>query len=192
MDWELDLGNKKASDLDREISKIPAGYYFASFVSDEDSNENGAKTLHFAISRGDFKGKRTNLVLSHPKFVQNEQKAKDAANRMTAIATRMGAIAPDATGRARTNFPACVGKEYLLKIVHREKDGQTYVNIDYLGVYPVDGHDDIPNAARTLLGLPLKAGSDKSKDKDKAGAGAGTGASAGTPATTAEAAAKLW
>lgn len=191
-DWDLDFGGKKAGDVEREISRLPEGYYYATFHSHEDNDKTLAKTLHFVISRGPGSGKKVDITLGHPKMAENEDKGKKAAQRMAAIATRMGAVAAESTGRATTNFAKCIGNEFIVKVVHREgKEGGTFVNIDYAGVYPKEGHDEIPNSAREVLGLALKEGKKKGGGDTSATVPAAAGA-AGAGAGTQTPAAKLW
>lgn len=183
--WNFNLGGKTAEEIDKAASKPPDGFYLATLSKVEDDSETLAKKFEFKIEGGLHAGVILRGRLNNPSMADPD-KAEGMIKKALIWGARLGLIPKGETKIVSIDFNRAVGGRFVVKAKtssYKRQDGtmsDTYQEIDYAGIYPLD-HADIDGPTRVSLGLPLLPGQSATETgKGKRGA---NGSHATTPAS---------
>lgn len=164
MGFALDFTeNQNLNELDQPSFVSQPGWYRAIVKDTSLDDDSGAQVMKYQITKGAstdaFNGAVVTDKIQDPTLSETDEKREWTTRRAKGLVKRLGLVGTAAIGQVvEPNFLDCIGKEFVLHLKERkykDKDGneKSAVNIDFLGVFPLD-HGEIPEAVRVSLGLP--------------------------------------
>lgn len=170
----LDFGDKTAEQVEKDIGKIPEGWYRGKLVHAEVDPDKGNLVLkwdidHRAVVVEEGKGKEKKyLVCAVPPNAKQivdritmpglmDERSGDkytrAVQRMQMVCVRLGAVDREAKGKVTPDFQRCVGRDYVINVENNEFNGFVSFRPKYSAIYPPT-HHDLKNDIVQPLGFP--------------------------------------